>query len=316
MTVPSRVGAGHAAQHAAAVYGSDDHLVDRVVPYVLDGLARDDAVLVAVSAEAERVLRSALGRAADQVQWGAPGISYARLGAMFEGFRAFLAGRRAVGAPTRLVSEYDGDGDPERMAAYLRYEAMSSDTYAPYGYHWACLWDERRHPPDVLHQVREVHPLLLGSDGRPVPSTDHVDPVAFLSRDAGPLPAPPAEPGIDVGLNAPTDLADLRRRLRDWALVRAPLHVDLDELQIAVNEIATNALQHGATPGRVRGWIQGDMLIVRVEDPGPGAIPATGGYRRPHDLGGTGAGLWLARQLADSVVARSTPAGCSVELRF
>jgi anti-sigma regulatory factor (Ser/Thr protein kinase) len=316
MTAPSRLDEREVPRHSAALYASDDQLQDRVLPYVVDGLAREETVLVVVSAEAERVLRSGLGSAADQVQWAAPGISYARLGVMFESFRSYFAARRAAVAPTRLVSEYDVDGGLARMAAYLRYEAMSTDIYAPYGYQWACLWDERRHPADVLHQVREVHPLLLGPGGRSARSTDHVDPAEFLARDSGPLPAPPDDPGFDVWLNGPADLATLRRRLRSWAGARRSQRFDVDEAQIAVSEIATNALQHGGAPGRVRGWADGDVLVVLVEDRGPGGIPPTGGYGRPPGPAGTGAGLWLARQLADSVVTRSTPAGTSVELRF
>ena len=131
MTAPSRLDEREVPRHSAALYASDDQLQDRVLPYVVDGLAREETVLVVVSAEAERVLRSGLGSAADQVQWAAPGISYARLGVMFESFRSYFAARRAAAAPTRLVSEYDVDGGLARMAAYLRYEAMSTDIYAP-----------------------------------------------------------------------------------------------------------------------------------------------------------------------------------------
>ena len=72
------------------------------------------------------VLRSALGGDGDRVRWQEPGLSDQRLGEVFETFRGFFADRHAAGQPARLLTQNDLDGDPDRLAAYLRLEAVST----------------------------------------------------------------------------------------------------------------------------------------------------------------------------------------------
>src|SRR5215218_8091247 len=149
------------ALHALLRYDSPESLCARAVPYVREGLSRGEAVIAVVSAEVEQVLRRALGDNAGRVRWQAGDVSYGRLGAMFEGFRRFLGEQRAAGLPMRLLAQNDALGTEERMAAYLRFEAMTNEVYRPYGYRWACLYDTRAHSPQTLRQVSQVHPRLL-----------------------------------------------------------------------------------------------------------------------------------------------------------
>ena len=146
------------ALHALLRYDSPECLCARAVPYVREGLARGEAVMAVVSAEVEQVLSSALGDAAAGVAWQAEDVSYGRLGVMFEGFRRFLAEQRAAGVPMRLLAQNDTIGSQERMAAYLRFEAMANQVYRPYGYRWACLYDTRAHSTQTLRQVSQVIP--------------------------------------------------------------------------------------------------------------------------------------------------------------
>src|SRR5215217_2580735 len=132
------------ALHALLRYDSQESLCARAVPYVREGLDRGEAVIAVVSTGVEQVLRSALGDDAGQVRWQAGDVSYGRLGAMFEGFRRFLAEQRAAGVPMRLLAQNDALGTEERMAAYLRFEAMANEAYRPYGYRWA--WSARCTP--------------------------------------------------------------------------------------------------------------------------------------------------------------------------
>ena len=137
------------ARHALLCYDSPESLCARAVPYVREGLARGEAVTAVVSADVAQVLGAALGDDAARVRWQAGDVSYGRLGAMFEGFRRFLAEQRAAGVPMRLLAQNDAIGSQERMAAYLRFEAMANEVYRPYGYRWACLYDTRAHSADA-----------------------------------------------------------------------------------------------------------------------------------------------------------------------
>ena len=140
--------------HAMALYDSAEGLCARAVPYLREGLERGESVVAVTSAGVEQVLRSALGGDAERVHWQGVKVSYRRLGAMFEGFRQFLAEQRAAGAAMRLLTQGGGDGGPERVAGYLRFEAMANEVDRPYGYQWACLYDQDAHPATCAGRAR------------------------------------------------------------------------------------------------------------------------------------------------------------------
>ena len=142
-----------------------------------------DALVKGVSRpDVEQVLRRALGDDAASVRWQAGDVSYGRLGVMFDGFRRFLAEQRAAGVALRLLAQNDGLGTEERMAAYLRFEAMANEVYRPYGHCWACLYDIRTHSTPLLRQVSQVHPRLLEPHGRDIRNDDYLEPSAYLAR--------------------------------------------------------------------------------------------------------------------------------------
>jgi hypothetical protein len=186
------------ARHALLCYDSPESLCARAVPYVREGLARGEAVTAVVAADVAQVLGAALGDDAARVRWQAGGVSYGRLGAMFERFRRFLAEQRAAGVPMRLLAQNDTLGTEERMAAYLRFEAMANEVYRPYGHRWACLYDTRAHSPQTLRQVSQVHPRLLEPGGREIPNDDYLEPSAYLARSRTPVGAENAVTSCDL----------------------------------------------------------------------------------------------------------------------
>jgi anti-sigma regulatory factor (Ser/Thr protein kinase) len=305
-----------AFSHAAVVYDSDEQLRDRVVPYVEEGLRRDENVLLTISDAAEHVLREALGSAATRVQWKAPGISYDRLGRMYEAYRAYLAEQYTAGLPTRIVAEFSSDSGSYRLDQYLRYESMAHEAYAPYGYPIVCLWDERCYPPEVLQRVRATHPQLIGEQGRPVINADYRRPGSHHGRLGQPLPVAAEAAGIDVHFDTADDLVALRRHFRTWA-VSCDLSADeVSDVISAVDEITTNALEHGGPPARVQSWLDGTELVVEVHDSGTTPIPPTAGLYRPGLDSPRGRGLWMARQFAEVVTTDTGSAGTTVCLRF
>jgi anti-sigma regulatory factor (Ser/Thr protein kinase) len=242
-------------------------------------------------------------------------VSYGRLGAMFEGFRQFLADQRAAGVAMRLLAEDGIGGGPDRLAAYLRFDAMANEVYRPYGYPWACLYDTRAHSPDTLRSVRQIHPHLLEAGGRTIRNVEYLEPREYLAR-TGPPPRSPAAVQLDADVTGPGELVTLRRLLRAWADSQGMGGDDADAVLIAVGEAVSNALEHGAPPARVRAWTTDGVARVHVYDRGPGPIPPTAGYHGPsHELD-RGLGLWVARQLADIVTTHSDTTGTTVALDF
>ncbi|MDQ3293693.1 MAG: MEDS domain-containing protein, partial [Actinomycetota bacterium] len=54
-------GVATAFRHEALLYAGDDEFVEATVPFIVDGLARHEHVMVAVSAAKIELLRSSLG---------------------------------------------------------------------------------------------------------------------------------------------------------------------------------------------------------------------------------------------------------------
>jgi anti-sigma regulatory factor (Ser/Thr protein kinase) len=81
-------------------------------------------------------------------------------------------------------------------------------------------------------------------------------------------------------------------------------------LMVIANELASNAILHGGGGGRLRLWRTGKTIFCQVSDTGPGLPdPQAAGLHRPVLDARTGRGLWLVRQLADRLDARTGPRG-------
>jgi signal transduction histidine kinase len=115
-------------------------------------------------------------------------------------------------------------------------------------------------------------------------------------------------PGIIADLRARNPDADIRLAL-DEAI--PPVHSDAASLGQVISNLVSNALKYGAgTPVVVRADSADDVLILRVEDGGPG-LPDEDlerifelFYRSPRNSGraaGTGIGLFVARELVTAM---------------
>jgi anti-sigma regulatory factor (Ser/Thr protein kinase) len=302
------------AQHAVAFYETGDDL-----------RARETVVVVATQ-RSSQMLRTWLGADAGSLRWTVPGLSYGHLGRAAEVFRGFLAAQRKAGVPTRLLAEYDaGDTMPDgtvpggtgRMAGYLRAEAAANDLLGEYGFPWACLYDRRRFPAEVLAEAARVHPCLLSPGGRFTRNAAYVQPGEYLAGHPGPVSPPPSAVTLDVEFTDLNDLAAARRRVAETAGALGLGPADCRDVKVAAGEVIANVFRHGGLPCRIRVWRDAGAVVVRVDDPGPGGPLATAGFRPPDLARGSGAGLWLARHLADVLqVQAGGPGGTSVEMRF
>ena len=305
--------------HAAAIYDSDRDLRDRIVTFLIDGLARREKVVAIVPQHTGEILGAALGSGAMMVQWGLPGMNYHHLGRAAETLRNYLADRRAAGDRTRLLTENDVDGGirgPGRMAGYLRSESAADGLYGSHGFPWLCLYDRRHYSPGVLADVERVHPHVLDEHGEPSLNKEYVDPATYLSAHPGPVSVVPAEVTLDLELANLNDLGELRRQAGDAAASLGLLPADVRLAEVAAGEVIANAFRHGVTPGRLRVWREADAVLIRVDSGGPGSEVTVSGFSPPDLAAGSGAGLWVARQIADVVHVETRRDGTSVELQF
>jgi len=303
--------------HAAALYDSDQDLRGRVLGFLRSGLRGGEAVVAIVSQRAEKNVAAALGDEAAGIRWSLPGMTYQHLGRASEAIRGYLAGRRAAGAPTRLLTEGEVDGSGRgRMAAHLRSEMAATQLYGGYGFPWVCLYDRRRYSREVLAEVARVHPQMVGADGVTTGNADYAESATYLTAHPGPVSVITARVSLDLSLTEIGDLVVARHRVGDVAQVLGLTAADSRIVEVAAGEIIANAFRYGIMPGRVRVWRGHGAVFVRVDSGGPGAAVTTAGFQPPDLAVGSGAGLWVARQLADVVHVESRSDGTTVELQF
>ncbi|MFC4535701.1 ATP-binding protein [Sphaerisporangium dianthi] len=144
---------------------------------------------------------------------------------------------------------------------------------------------------------------------------DEVPPPRFLADGGGPMPLPSGvavkELTFCVG-----DLPDVR----DFAALQARRAGMNDEaigdFLVAINEVATNAVTHGASKARVRVWCDEGDLLVGVHDDGHWVPEETPGMIAPHDYSTSGMGLWVTRRLTKELILRTGQNGTELIMRF
>jgi anti-sigma regulatory factor (Ser/Thr protein kinase) len=118
---------------------------------------------------------------------------------------------------------------------------------------------------------------------------------------------------------SPAHLADLRRSMRTGLHGTVPER-DLDEMLLAVNEAATNAMLYGSGGGHpveVTIQVRGDWIEASVLDHGPPLrVGVDFGDRTDPEVAHVGGrGLWLIGRLVDEVRLERVDLGTRITLR-
>lgn len=286
--------------HETATYGSDVELLDLVVPFVEEGVAAGEPVLLALDEPKADLCRGALGPL--------PGVTYVggaerdarpatTLRTHLDAFSTLL-GRGA--AQVRVAGEVPHPGSGSPWGPWARYEAAVNRAFADLPVWGLCPYDTRTAPPEVLDDALCTHPFVASVAGHHRENDRYLAPEAFVGRLPGPaLPATPPQ----VVLVDPS-VGDARRAAGDGAVAAGLSFEGRDAVRLATSEVVTNALRHGEGPVRVEVWHAAGRTEVVVSDAGPGPDDPLLGLLRPRrspDQGGFG--LWITHQLCDEVEA-------------
>jgi anti-sigma regulatory factor (Ser/Thr protein kinase) len=131
---------------------------------------------------------------------------------------------------------------------------------------------------------------------------------------------------VDRPLSTPPDDAEVLRyraslaQVRKFTTARArraglpPRRVN--DLVIAVAELAANTLVHTSGPGTLTLWVTDDAVICQVQDQGQITDPHAGMIRPAPDAPGGGRGLWVVHQVCDRVEISTGQAGTTVRVHM
>jgi anti-sigma regulatory factor (Ser/Thr protein kinase) len=321
-TTPVRTGAapdGGSAptgfRHTAAVVAEDRELLEVVVPFVEEGLAAGDPLLLSCPPRTLELLQHELGSAATAVRMDS---SVTLVGArgpdIFTHYRQMLADVPSGLTRLRVVAEVDGVEELRRQREQQRLEAVANRFLADLPISTVCVYDRRRLPADVVASAAETHPLLHAGTAVTA-SPAYREPAAYLR--ALPRPREPVEnlPAVLVVDDAAT-LVDLRHRLAAAVETHVRDPERGQDLHLALAEVASNAFRHGRRPVSARLWSDGRLMVCAITDRGTAFDDPTAGFVPAHgfDLGRGGMGLWLARKLWDHVDLLRGPEGFTVRL--
>jgi anti-sigma regulatory factor (Ser/Thr protein kinase) len=294
--------------HEALVYDSDEQLVERVAPYLREGLAEGPTFAV-LTRRHWGLLREELGGEADSVAFIDCDDFYVRPIDAVAGYDATVTDLLGSGATSaRAAGEIPLQPTREAWSEWISYEAIVNRALAHLPAQILCVYGTQDAPDHVIDAVWRTHPQVEGNgSGTHTHYDDLSDVVA--AHTAAPTPAP------NLRTLAPTDdPAEFRELLAaELTVARAPQARVIDML-VAANEVFENARRHGGGVSRVRAGLVDGWFVCEIEDRGPGLHDPLAGYLPPRAERARGEGLWIARRLVRSLEMLDSTPGLTVRL--
>ena len=196
------------------------------------------------------------------------------------------------------------DRDAEHLVEHLIHERLLDLAFADRPLRLLCPYDAAALGTDVLDGARSCHPWVA-ENGRPAVPTEAG--ASTASVDVFSAPLSPPRPGPQVGFTRRTP-PPRRGEVRSAAVASGVVRARLDDLVLAVNEIATNAVTHGGTRGAVRCWGEGGRFVCEVAGGGTSPIPWSGAVDPTPTAPAAGVSGWPCSSATSSRSATPTEA--------
>jgi anti-sigma regulatory factor (Ser/Thr protein kinase) len=301
-----------AFRHEALLYSSADEFLAGTVPFIEEGLASGEAVLVVELPEKIELLRSYLGPDALAVRFADMGKVGSNPALIIPAWRDFVARNLLEGRPMRGIGEpIYASRRPAELVECQRHEELLNVAFDG-GEPWRllCPYDTSALTPAVVSEARRSHPFVQEASGQIVGST------RGLGRRA-PFDAPFSEAPRDHDslLVDAEHLDRLRLLVANRARDSGMNEGRIADLVSSVNEVATNSLRHGGGVAYARIWTEDGALVSEVKDNGRFDTPLVDRERPARDARAS-RGLWLANHLVDLVQIRSSQSGTAVRLHM
>lgn len=302
--------AGHF--HEAGFYGSETEFRALIVPFVEEGIAAGEPVIVGYDGPKNALVRSwltdpsAVTFLADNSVYATPTRAIVAYRRLFELHVAEGAGQiRATGVPPHPGNEGSFEG-------WDRYEAAVNTVWDDLPVWGLCLYDTATAPAAVLDAAERTHPRIVSPSGAHRVNGRFQEVADFEALPPVPDPLEQTTPMIEL---AGSSAAQARQALTRIGRGRVADTI-LDDLLLGVSEAVSNVLIHGRAPATVRIWATPGRIVISVHDQGRGpADPLVGLVPAASNAATLGLGLWLIHQLDIDVALRHADDGFTVRLR-
>ena len=299
-------------RHEAFMWRDADDYASVLTPFVEDGLAAGEAVMVAVVRRHANWLRQSLGTQARKVKF----VDMAKLGRnparIIPAWQKFVDQHSGYGRPVRGVGEPIWAGRrPEEILECQLHEALLNLAVDPKIPLWLiCPYDLQGLDSSVIKEAHRSHPAIMEGDryhgNSDYGGAAHVE--AMFSTDLPNLGPDPAE------FTFTTDSVDRVFNIVTLEAYGAGLWSDkVTDLAATSRRLASCSLRRGATDGTIQIWDLPYALICEVSD--RTMIEDVLAGRRAL-VSSDRDGLASANRKCDLVQLRSTASGTTVRLHM
>jgi anti-sigma regulatory factor (Ser/Thr protein kinase) len=303
--------------HEALLYRDPRDYLRGTVRFIEEGLHAGEPVLVAVPGGRLDLVRDAIdGTTCDGRSAGVRFVDMAKVGrnpgriipGVLHEFVEEHPGRRV-----RMVVEPVWPGrTPDEYPACVQHEALINLVFGDLPVTILCPYDTANLDPLVLSDAKRTHPWLLIGDDR-CGSGDYASPEEMV--DAYNQPLPDRDSTADVLVFEQAGLGRVRQFVASQAARANLSHDRVDDLQMAVNEVATNAVTHSQGPGALRVWHDPDRIVCEVTSPGE-LTDRLAGRIPPAFDSESGRGLVLVHHLCDLVQVHTHQTQTTIRLHL
>lgn len=298
-------------RHAAAFYASDEQFRSLIVPFVEEGIAAGQPVILSYGERKSALLRGWLREPSRAVFQGGTGL-YATPAATIAAYGRLFAEHVAAGATgIRIAGDVPHEGNGGRFDGWDRYESAVNVVWQHLPVRSLCLYDAATVPAAVRDVVERTHPHLVGAAGGPRANSRYQEPSVFIGRPAHRDPLESSPPTVELADPTPAQARHAVRRT-------ARGHVGdgaLEDLELAVSEAVANASVHGRPPVTFRAWVVPGRVLAHVHDTGQGPGNYLAGLIASPPIGqGAGIGLWISHQLDLDIDLIREPGGFTVRI--
>ncbi|MEV4756890.1 sensor histidine kinase [Micromonospora sp. NPDC049559] len=297
--------------HPALLYRGIDEYLAGTLPFIRAGLDAGDPVLVAVPGANLAAIRAALGDDASRVRLDDMTVAGRNPGRIIPGVLLAFA-RAHPGRRPRIIGEPIWPGRSElEYPACAQHEALINAAFAGRNAEILCPYDLADLDQRAIDDAYRTHPTLA-MGARRWASPRYGDPLAVAADFNRPLPPPPGHaPTLPVTFDG---LSALRHAVARYATTAGLPDDRVEDLVLAVGELAANTVEHAGGTGSVTLWTDEEHLVCQVSDGGHLTDPLAGRIPPAGTAATGGRGLVIVNQLCDLVRVHTRPGATTVRL--